>query len=135
MQLMGELLKCFDLYLGEFRVRWRKMVLCGDARYLPGQVGIAFCCLTASCVSAFWGPDRWNLSYFFRVRVQFGANEIIGSAAVWVHSTSELIATKLCLICTTPLEQLVRLRPTPKYSQGLGCRSAPLPCLWLVPEA
>lgn len=111
------------------------MVLCGDARYLPGQVGIAFCCLTVSCVSAFGGPDRWNLNYFFRYRVQFVPKEITGSAAVWVQPTAELIAIKLCLICKTRVEKLVRLRPNPKHSQGLGCRSAPLPCLWLVPEA
>ena len=89
--------------LGDFRVRWRKVILCGDARwYLPGQAGIAFCCLTVSCVSAFGGPDRWNLSFFSpRDRVQFGPEEIIESAAVWVQATAELIAMKLCLICTT----------------------------------
>jgi len=101
--------------LGECRVRWRKVVLCGDARYLPGQVGIAFCCLTVSCVSAFWGADSWNFSFFFFGTIQFGPKEIIGCVAVWVHSTSKLIAMKLCRICTTRMEQLVRLRPTPIY--------------------
>jgi len=72
-----------------------------------------------------WGPDIWNFSYFFRDRVQFGPKEIIGSVAVWVHSASEIIAMKLCLICTTRVEQLVRLRPTPIYCEGLGCHSAP----------
>lgn len=66
------------------------MVLCGDARYLPGQVGIAFCRRTFSCVSAF-GDQTVGISVFFffspRDRVQFGPKEIIGSVAVWVHST------------------------------------------------
>jgi len=51
--------------LGKCGVRWRKVVLCGDARYLPGQVGIAFCCLTVSCVSAFGGQTVGILVFFF----------------------------------------------------------------------
>lgn len=58
--------------------------VCGDARYLPGRVGNAFCSLTVSYVSAFGGPDRWNLILviFFGDSVQFGAKGISFSGAI-----------------------------------------------------
>jgi len=74
----GGVFKMMFRPLGEFRVGWWMMVLCEDARYLPGQVGIAFCCLTVSCVSAFGGPDRWNLSYFFGTEYSSDRRRLLG---------------------------------------------------------
>jgi hypothetical protein len=59
---MNELLRLCLSYQGDFIVRRRKNVLCKDARYLPGEVGNAFCYLAVSCVSASGGPDRWNMN-------------------------------------------------------------------------
>ena len=116
--------------LGECGVRWRKVVLCGDARYLPGQVGIAFCRRTFSCVSAF-GDQTVGISvcFFFPPGTEYSSDRrrLLGVLLCGFIPLTQIIGMKLSLICTTRVEQLVRLRPTPVYSQGLGCHSASFP--------